>query len=149
MRHGDEGVQALEWAYGRLAASQALADAIGIPLDQVDDRVWPDVAPQGTASPWIVVGIVDLNDRLAVGASPRLYSAVGLDVRATTQARSYGPLGAVSRAIYDTLHGRTNDAIGGGGVMLSAKRVGGIQYPETASGIEYRHLGHTFQVEIN
>jgi hypothetical protein len=149
MRHGDEGVQALEWAYGRLGASQAVADAIGIPLDQVDDRVWPDVAPQGTDSPWIVVGIVDLNDRAAVGPQDRIYSAVGLDVRVTAKARSYGPLAAISRAIYDTLHARTNDALALGGVMLSAKRVGGIQYPETAAGIEYRHLGHTFQVEIN
>lgn len=149
MRHGDEGVQALEWAYGRLSQSQALADAIGVPLAEVDDRVWPDVAPTGTGSPWVVLSIVDWNDVAALGPVSRVYTGVALDVRVTGQARTYAPLGPVSRAVYDALHGRTNDPLSAGGMMLSAKRVSGVQYPEKAAGIEYRHLGHTFQVEIN
>lgn len=149
MRIGDEQQQAREWAYARLSTSQALADALGTTLALLPDRVWPDVAPGGTKSPWVVFTTGESQDRAAVGPEDRISTLVPLDVRSTLQGRSYGPLAAVARAVYRALHGRTNDDLADGGVMLCAKRTGGIQYPETAQGIDYRHLGHTFQVEIN
>jgi hypothetical protein len=149
MRMGDETVQALEWAYGRLTLDQGLADALGIPLASVDDRVWPDVAPGDTKGPWVTIAAAVATDRAAVGPADRLSTVVTLDVKAVTAARTYTTLAPVARAIYDALHARTNDALAHGGWMLHAKRTGGIQYPERADGIDYRHLGHTFQVEIN
>lgn len=149
MRMGDETVQAQEWAYGRLTQDNALAVAMGIPLADVDDRVWPDVAPGGTKAPWITLTAAVATDRAAVGPADRISTVVTLDVQVISAVRSYGPLAPIARAIYDALHARTNDALSAGGMMLHAKRTGGIQYPERAEGIDYRHLGHTFQVEIN
>lgn len=149
MRVGDEQQQAMEWAYGRLSQDQALADAVGVDLADLPDRVWPDVAPGGTPSPWVVFSTVTATDRAAVGPVDRISTVVPMDVRATAQARSYDPLAPIARAIYRALHGRTNDDLADGGVMLCALRTSGLQYPEKAEGIEYRHLGHTFQVEIN
>lgn len=149
MRMGDEGLQAMEWAYGRLSADQALADAIGVELARLPDQVWPDVAPADAVGVVVVYNVVDYQDQAALGDADRLGTIVVLDVKATIQGRSYTPLGAVARAIYDALHGRTNDPLTDGGMVLFAKRTGGLQYPEQAEGIHYRHLGHTFQVGIN
>jgi hypothetical protein len=148
-RIGDEQQQAREWVYARLSTSQALADALGVPLNGLPDRVWPDVAQAGTKSPWVVFSTGPSQDRAAVGPEARISTLVPLDVRATVQGRSYTLLAPVARAVYAALHGRTNDDLADGGVMLCAKRTDGIQYPEKADGVEYRHLGHTFQVEIN
>lgn len=149
MRLGDETVQAQEWAYGRLTQDAALAAALGLTLPEVDDRVWPDVAPGGTPGPWITLAAAVSTDRAAVGPADRISTVVTLDVQVISALRSYAPLAPIARAIYDALHARTNDPLSDGGMMLAAKRTSGIQYPERAEGIDYRHLGHTFQVEIN
>lgn len=149
MRMGDEALQALEWAYGRLSGDQALADAMGVQLESLPGQLWPDVAPAETTGVWITYTVVDYQDQAAMGDADRLGSIVRLDVKATTQGRSYDALGPVARAVYQALHGRTNDPLTDGGMVLFAKRSGGIQYPEQAEGIHYRHLGHEFQVGIN
>lgn len=149
MRMGDELLQALEWAYGRLTADQALADALGVDLAALADQVWPDVAPAETSGTWVVITASTSLDHAGIGPTHRIYNGVGLDVKAVTEARDYDRLAAPARAIYDALDGRTNDPIAGGGLMLHAQRTGAIQYPETTDGIEYRHAGHTFTVAIN
>lgn len=149
-RMGDEQVQALEWARGLLVTDEALADAAGVLLADLPEHVHSEVAPADAPEPWIVLATpLETTDRAAVGPADRISTVVPLDVRATRQGRSYDDLAPVARAIYNRLHARTNDALAEGGMMLCAKRTGGIQYPERTDGIDYRHLGHTFQVEIN
>lgn len=147
-RRGDEGVQVMEWVYGVLSTLQPLADALDVTLDELPDRVWPDVAPTGTEGPWVVYAVRPPTDVLGIGAVPRLMAGVGLDVQVIGEVRTYEPLADAARAIYDAIHGALNRAVPAGGVVLTALRQGGIQYPEQAAGIEYRHLGHTFQVEV-
>lgn len=149
MRRGDEGVQALEWTYGALCASQALADALGCPLADLPDYVHQDVAPADLpGSTWVVFALsVPPADRMAVGNAPRIFSQATVDVKAVTQGESYSPLAPVARAIYDTLHGRLNEPVADG-MILTVLRTDGIQYPERTDGIQYRHLGHTLQVQV-
>ena len=138
----------MEWAYGVLTTLQPLADALDVTLAELPDRVWPEVAPTGTASPWVVYNIAPPVDVLSIGSAPRLMSGVSLTVQVVGQVRSYDSLTDAARVIYDAMHGALNRPVPAGGVILTARREGGVQYPEQAAGIEYRHLGHTFQVEV-
>jgi hypothetical protein len=149
MRLGDEGVQAMEWAYGRLTQSQELADALGVALVDLPDRVWPDPAPGGTPVPFVVYSASETLDRNLLGPTYRSHTTVPLNVKGVDQSRDYTALAPVARAIYGALVARLNDPVADGGVILTATREGGIQYPETGDGIEYRHLGHLLSVEIN
>ena len=151
MRHGDEGVQALEAVYGALVSCQPLADALEVPLEGLADLVWPDPAPGDVEGRVLVVYSLseDGTDVLALGPVPRLMTTVPVLVKVVAESRSYSDCAPAARAIYDALHGRTNVEVADGGVVLTCRRVGTIQYPEQAGGIDYRHLGQTFQAEVN
>lgn len=149
MRYGDEGVQAMEWAYGLLTGSQALADALGVPLETLGDRVWPDPAPAGTPAPFVVYSAGEGLDVPAMGPQPRIFTAVPMTVKAIDQSRSYDALAPVARAIFTALVARVGDDVSEGGTILTATRTGTVQYPELAEGVEYRHLGHLLSVTIN
>lgn len=148
MRYGDEGLQAMEWAYTTLTGSQALATALGVALGDLDDRVWADVAPpvSGTV---VVINAADPVDVNAVGPGDRIHSRVTMTVKVIVEGRAYDPAAAPARVIYDLLHGALNVPLADGGLMLTARRMAGVMFPEEAQGIQYRHLGHLFQVEIN
>lgn len=147
MRHGDETVQAMEWAYQSILALPGLSDALGVPPTGLESRVWSEVAPGDTGSPWITYRVTDSEDANALGGQPRIFSTVPMDLKVVGEARHWQQIAAVARLLYG-LHGQTNVPIGNGGTILTVQRTGGIQYPEQAGGIEYRHLGHQFQVEV-
>lgn len=149
MRHGDEGLQVMEWLYGRLTGSQELADALGVPLEGLDARVWPDPAPAGTPAPFVVYSAGESLDTQAMGPFHRIHTTVPATVKGLDKARDYGRLGPVARAVYAALVGRVGDPVPDGGTVLSCRREGGVMYPETAQGIDYRHLGHLLSVEID
>lgn len=148
-RYGDEQVQALEWAYAACTGSQALADAVGVTLANLPAQVWEGAAPAEATGTLVILSASDPRDLNGVGDVDRLMAAVPLTVRATQQARSYDGLAPVARALYTLLHGVTNAPVANGGVILTCRREAGIQYPETVEGVQYRHLGHQFRVEIN
>lgn len=155
MRHGDEGVQALEWAMGRLTGSEtvraALEAAHGAPVAQesVWDYVWNDPAPADVQEPFIVLSAAEPLDHRAIGPQHRTFSSVPLSVKVVDKARSYDRAAPIARAIYSELEGRTAEPVSDGGSTLSCRRDSGIQYPEDAEGVQYRHLGHLFTVEVN
>jgi hypothetical protein len=148
MRHGDEGVQVLEALYALLTGSQDLADALGVPLEALGQRVWAGVAPEGTPSPWVVYDVTEANDVVALGSQPRLLSAVPATAKVIGQTANYDALAPAARALSAALHGRLNVAVTGGGVVLTITRTGTIQYPEVVQGIQYRHLGHRLSVNV-
>lgn len=138
----------MAWAYSVLTASAPLADALDVTLAELPTRVWPDVAPPDTQGPWVVYNVTQPVDVLGVGSVPRLMSGVALTAQVVDQVRSYDALTDAARVLYDVLHGALNQPVPGGGVVLTARRTNGVQYPEHTAGIEYRHLGHTLQVEV-
>lgn len=149
MRVGDEQVQALEWAYAALASDAPLAASLGLSVAQLADAVWADVAPTTTEGTVVVLSTSDAADTNALDQGPRLMSRVPLVVRVIGPGQAYDPLAAPARAVYDRLHGALNEPIGQGGMILTCTRTGSVAYGENAGGTQYRHLGHTFQVEIN
>ena len=149
MRHGDEQAQVAEWAYTTLAGSAELADALGVSLADLPGRVWPDVAPEGTPAPWVVYTPGEGLDTLTTGADPRVMSTVPLNVRVITQGASLTAGAEAARVIYDLLHGALNAPVSGGGTVLSVRRTTALAYPERAGGIQYRHTGGLYQVQVN
>jgi len=148
-RIGDEQAQVLEFAYATMAGSAELADALGTSPEALPYQLWPDVAPADTAGLFVVYSTTDASDRNGIGGVPRLFSGVPLLVKITGATRSYDDLAPAARVLYRLFHGARNVPLTGGGMVLTCTRVGAVQYPETAEGIEYRHLGHQLQVEVN
>lgn len=148
-RRGDESVQALEWAYGVLTSTQAVADALQVPLSALPEHVWQDPAPPEAVEPLVVLSASDALDTNGLGPAPRIKAAVPLLVRVVVRGTSYQPAVPVVQAIYARMHAARSEPVAGGGTMLTCQRVSGVAYPETASGVQYRHLGHQFQVEID
>lgn len=149
MRHGDEDAQVAEWLYLTLAQDEELAAAVGVPLEALPDRVWPDVAPAGTPTPWVVYSFSDGIDYPGLGGGPRIMTTATVNVRAVTEGQDPGAAAAIQRRLYDLLVGNHNVALTGGGMILTGRRAQVLSYPETAAGIEYRHTGGLFTVEVN
>lgn len=148
-RIGDEGLQAMEWAYATLTADAGLAAALGVPVADLDDRVWADVAPPGISGTIVTITATDPTDTNAVGPGPRIHSRVTMTVKAIVEGQAYDPAAPVARAIYAALHGNPNAPVADGGTVLTCQRQTGVMFPEDANGTHYRHVGHLFRVEID
>ena len=144
-RLADISVAIQEWAVSRLLASQELADALAIPLNQVGVRVWDSPPGSDAALPYVLVNVVEPRDVGGVGMAEVMATAL-LDVKVVGRAESYEEVRDAAVAIHQALQGRTNDPISGGGTMLSSRRLRVISYPEQTQGVEYRHLGGTYTV---
>lgn len=149
MRHGDEQAQVMEWLYARLRSDAPLADAIGVPLVDLDDRVWPDAAPDGTRDAWVVYSATEGRDRNALGAHARLGSIVPVNVRVVTTGHDPGRGAAANRRLYALLQGNHNTPVSDGGVILTCRRTSPLSYPENAGGIDYYHTGGLYEAEVN
>lgn len=149
MRHGDEQAQVLEWAYATLTGDQALADALGVPLEAMPDRTYPDVAPGGTPSPWVVYAAGEALDMGGLGPHRRAYTTVPLNVRVVWQTEDPGTPAPAARRLYELLHGVQNVPLADGGTILTVTRTTALSYPEDAGGIQYRHTGGLFVAEVN
>jgi hypothetical protein len=142
MTAGLEGLTVARWVYGTLTTSQALADALGVPLESLEDYVWEGVAPGGLDY-WVVFTVQSPRD--VKGATmTQIMSAVAVQVKVVGKAQSYGPLAGPYKAAHDALEGRTNQPVQDG-LVLTCHRVSGVQYPEQVNGIEYRHLGGLYE----
>lgn len=138
-----------EWLWPLLSQDQGLADALGVPLAALPDRVWPDVAPGGTQAPWIVYSVQEGLDMDALGGGPRLGAAIPVNVRVVTQGQDPGAASAAVRRLYALLHGNHNHPLPAGGVILTGRRTASLAYPEDAGGIQYRHTGGLYEVLVN
>ena len=67
-------------------------------------------------------------------------------VKAVSREEGYEPIRPVAVAIHHALHGKVNVPLNGAGTMLSSRRLRAVAYPEQSNGIEYRHLGGTYEV---
>ena len=143
---GVEGLIVSEWVMSALAADAQIGAALGLVAGQsIGSRVWEGVAPEGTPFPHVVFTVVEPQD---IGTVPliRVMVRVGLQVKAIGKGPSYRPLIPVVQRIDAALQGAVNRPTSQGGMVLSCERVSAIQYPEMDQGVEYRHLGGTFQV---
>jgi hypothetical protein len=145
-RLADPTVAIQEWAVAALSTQQ-MADALGVPLADVPLRIWDSTPPSGAAEPYVELMVSEPRDVGGVGMAEVMASAE-LTAKAVGQAESYDVLKPVAEAIHASLHGEVSVPVSGSGIMLAARRVRAVAYPEHTDGIEYRHLGGTYAVNI-
>lgn len=146
-RLADPTVAVQEWAVAALQTQQ-MADALGVdaPADVVA-RIWDSTPPSGATEPYVELVPSEARD---VGGFDmvEVMASVELTVKAVGDAEAYDPLRPVAAAIHAALHGVRSVPLTGGGMMLSSRRVRTVAYPETTDGIEYRHLGGTYAINV-
>jgi hypothetical protein len=139
---GIEGVTVARWAFARLTTDPTLQGMLG-GAQEAQNRVVEGVYA-GSAPTWITFTILEPRDVKGVGMV-QIMSMVQFQMKVVGKGASYGPLVPIYQRAHELLEGQTNQEPTQGGIVLTAQRVSGIQYPERAGGIEYRHLGGLYE----
>lgn len=146
-RLADPAIAIQEWMVAALTGSQELADALQVPPGDVAARVWDSPPPLDADLPYIILTVTEPVD---VGGVPMVEVMARSEATAMVvgQAEAYDPIQPVAVAMHHALQGVTSVPLNGGGTMLSARRLRSIAYPEQVNGVEYRHLGGTYEVFV-
>lgn len=146
-RLADPTIAIQEWVVTALR-TPAMASALGVPLPaDVPARIWDSPPPLGAEEPYLEVTVAEPRDVGGVAMAEVMASAE-VTVKTVGQAEGYEPLKPILEAIHAALHGVTNVPLAGDGWLLSSRRVRSVAYPETTDGVEYRHLGATYAVNV-
>lgn len=144
-RLADISVAIQEWVVSALRGSQELADALGVELEDIGPRLWDSTPPPDAQLPYVDIRVAEPRDVNTVPMVEVMAAAL-TTVKVVGQEESYEPIRDAAVAIHHALQGKVNVPLAGGGMMLSSRRLRAISYPEQANGIEYRHLGGTYEV---
>lgn len=151
MAKGIEGLTVSAWVDSALTLDAGIQALLGGSYSAARARVWEGIAPAGTPYPFVTFTVVEPRQINGVGVDAEIMSRVGLQVKAVTEGRSYTPIIALAARIHVVLGGKLNVPVTFGastGLMLTSERRASIQYPENASGAEYRHLGHLYELNV-
>lgn len=143
-RLADISVAIQEWVVTALA-TQEMATALGVTVAAVGPRIWDAPPPPDALEPFIQVTVTEPRDIGGVG-TVEVMAVAEVTVKAVGRAESYEDIRPVAVAIHHALQGRVGVPLNGGGAILSSRRLRAVSYPEQANGVEYRHLGGTYQV---
>lgn len=144
---GLETITATTWVYELLSTDAALAAAIGVDLDHMEDQIGEAVAPSDSdpTKPWVVWTIQDSMDVKVVG-NIQVMARTRFQVRCTVRGNSYNPLIPVYQRVHTLLEGATFQELAqDDGFVLTCQRVSGVQFPEDDQGVQYRHLGGLYE----
>lgn len=139
---GIEGITVSRWLFSRLTEDpdlQALAGGKTALQERTKEGTYP-----GTAPWWIVFTILEPQDVKGVGMV-QIMSRVQFQVKAVAKSASYAPIVPVYQRMNALLEAQQAQEPAQGGLILTCERVSGVQYPERADGIEYRHLGGLYE----
>lgn len=139
---GIEGITVARWVWSTLTNDTALQDLLGGPQG-IQGRV-KEGTYDGAADTWVVYTLLEPQDVKGVGLI-HVMSRVQFQVKVVGKGASYTPLVPIYQRVHELLEGRTNQEPAQGGLILTAERVSGVQFPERANGIEYRHLGGLYE----
>lgn len=139
---GLEGITVARWITETLAADPTLTEMLGGP--QEAPRRIVEGAYAGTGDLWVPFTILEPQDVKVVGMI-QVMAVVQFQIKVVTKGATYGPAIPVYQRVHELLEGRLDQRPTAGGLILTAHRVSGIQYPERAAGIEYRHLGGLYE----
>lgn len=149
---GVETITVASWITEALTASQDLQDqavALGAPdgLLALQDTIHEGVAPTSVPLPWwITFDVMPAVDVKVVGLT-QVMARVEFQVKVSTAAASYLPVLEPYRAVHAALESQVNHQ-SAFGLILACERVSGRQYPESAQGVEYRHLGGLYRATV-
>lgn len=134
----DETTRADQWIWETIQGSVGL-------LDVVDDRVYADVAPGGTVWPAVVYQYQGGGDILTQETSRVLHSGVWL-IRIIQPTRSYLEMQPAADLLDTLFHSTAGTA--GDGVVYSSVREAPYRLLEVDDGVEFRHLGGLYRLQI-
>jgi hypothetical protein len=106
--------------------------------------VHADVAPEGTASPWVVWFQVAGEDTRGMGAA-RIMADLLYEVRVTGRNCGYGALKAAANRVDALLH-QAATTTNADGTIIGCLREDTVRFSEQDGETIYRHLGGTFRV---
>lgn len=139
---GIEGITVSRWIVGRLSADAMLRNMAGSAA-ALQERIAEGTYP-GTAPWWIVFTILEPQDVKGVGME-QIMSRVQFQVKVVGKGASYLPIVPIYQRVHALLEAQQAQEPAAGGLILTCERVSGVQYPERADGIEYRHLGGLYE----
>jgi hypothetical protein len=135
----NESGTAARWIVQTLKADATIVAAVGA-------KVFDTQAPQGTVAPYILVEEYRSNDIMGVGPI-RFKADLQYIVKYVKQTQSFVEMEPVAERIDALLHVGSG-APSGGGTILACQRVRTLKYSEPDEGLEYRHLGGIYFLQV-
>lgn len=144
-RIADAPVAVQEFVVQRLRASVELATALGVDQADVGSRIWDSPPDAEAAEPFIIINVPETTD---VNTVPMVEVMVRgeVTVKVVGRAEAYEKLTPAWSAVHSALQGAVSVPLTGDGMALTCRRLRTVAYPETISGVEYRHVGGTYEV---
>lgn len=145
VRPGQTLTYAEQWIYETLLAASAVADPVG-------DRLYGYNAPQEPgqypAVVWQVQGVP--NSVHALGSGLFIMDRPLYLVRAIGIGSTWEVLEPIADAIDAALDGASGSVTtpGGSALVMSCMREAPFAMPETVNGVQYRHLGGQYRLEV-
>jgi hypothetical protein len=126
----------------RLAADPIIQQVAG-------GRVFSDLAPEGTAFPYVIFSLNAERGLGMIGSCDRVASIPDYLVKAVTEGRSYQVALQLANAIDRAVVGAFGSAIADGQeVQIKAVRcITRVRYTEQADGTQYRHMGGVYRMQ--
>ena len=124
------------WIYATLSADSEITSLVA-------GRIYAEQAPQGAACPLIIFSRQDSQDANTVGGQGGVTTAT-YQIKAVGEGGAIEPLAPIADRIYSLFHAKKG--AGTGVTILSCVREGGIGYPETFNGKQYRHYGALYSI---
>lgn len=112
---------------------------------QVDDRIFAEKAPKGTAFPFIVFAMQADLDVTGVGAV-RIWTQADYLIRVIKPASSYADLMVAADAIDEALHAKAGVTTLVAGRVESCVRLSEFRMVEDDGDTEIRHAGGTYRI---
>lgn len=131
---------AAAWLYDTLSNDSEVTDL-------VDTRIYQDVAPQGSTTPYIVYQASGQANDLMVVGQIRVWSDGLWTVKVVDQSNSYASADAVYTKVDLALH--RGDGTATGGIVHTATREQTFSYPEIDQGVHYKHIGGVYRIQVS
>lgn len=138
MSNLNEAAEGMEYLYAKLSGDSTL-------LGYATGGVWSDMAPPGTATPFVVVGMQSETDTLTMNVF-RILSRALFQVKAVGPATQRTAIRNAANRI-DTLLGRTSGTTTNA-IIEACYRDGVINIPEIVDGALWTNLGGFYRLEI-
>lgn len=127
---------------GKLRADAALTTFVGT-------RVFTDLAPQGTAFPYVTLLFQSAIDRNAIPADRRIFTQVRYLIKAVTQEDGYAVAKQIADRIDRVLIGQEGDVPGEGIHVGCVYREEAVRYVEIDQGRRINHLGGRYRSQVS
>ena len=107
--------------------------------------VHADAAPRGSVFPLVIFALQDATDGMGVNGT-RILTRATYIVKVVGQATGYKALDTAASRVDTLLHRASGSVVGG--TIYSCVRTEPFQYREDLDGVEYRHLGGLYEIQV-